>query len=186
MARAQTALRELHQGPGRTAGQVQPQRLTRGGQGGVGQRKTESFADYLCRGRRPQELAAAARAGAGPAAQHGRFFQTDLAARKASAQTLDFPGIFAFGGRQGHASGHQDHREIATGRQGHHHGRQTLVAGGHSQHAGSGRQRADEAAENLGCVVAVGQAVHHSGGALGSPVARVGDKAGERQNQQAP
>ena len=44
---------------------------------------------------------------------------------------------------------------------------------------GPRRQRADQPAEDHRRVVAIGQAVHHAGGALGSAVARVGAEAGE-------
>ena len=62
--------------------------------------------------------------------------------------------------------------------QGHHHGRQALVAGGHAEHAAGVGDRADQPAEDAGRVVAVGQAVEHAGRALGAAVARVGAVGG--------
>ena len=122
--------------------------------------------------------------GAGPAAQLGGLLQGDLAVGEAGADGLDLAGVLAVGGRQRHAAGHEDAGQVALAGQGHHHGRQALVAGGHAQHAAAGGQRADQAAQHDGGVVAVGQAVHHARRALGAAVARVGDEAGEGDGAQ--
>ena len=74
---------------------VEPDRLARGGQGGVGDRQTQGFADDLAGGGGAEELAPAARAGAGAAAQVGGLLQRDLAVGEAHAQRLDLAGVFA-------------------------------------------------------------------------------------------
>src|SRR5690606_18428484 len=59
------------------------------------------------------------------------------------------------------------------------HGRQALVASGHADDALARGQRADQPPENCCRVVAVGQRIHHAGGALGASVAGVADETGE-------
>ena len=70
--------------------------------------------------------------------------------------------------------------------QGHHHRRQSLVAGGDADDALPRRQRADQPAQHDGGVVAIGQAVHHAGRALRAAVAGIGAEAGERDAAAAP
>ena len=101
------------------------------------------------------------------------------------ADRLDLAGVFAVAGRQSHAAGDQHAGQLLRAGQGHHHGGQALVAGGDAQHALAARQRADQPAEDDGRVVAIGQAVHHPGRALGPAVARVGDHPGERDDVEA-
>ena len=72
------------------------------------------------------------------------------------------------------AAGHQDARQRARGGERHHHRREALVAGGHADYAAARGQGADEAAEDGGGVVAVGQRIEHPGGALRTAVAGVG------------
>ena len=62
---------------GRASGEFEPDRLPRRRERRVRQRQAERFADDLRRGRRAEELAAAARRGAGAAAELGRFLQRD-------------------------------------------------------------------------------------------------------------
>ena len=132
----------------------------------------------------PEELAAAARAAAGPAAQLGGLGQRQLAVGEAGPDRLDLAGILAFAGRQGHAAGDEHARQVLRPGQGHHHGRQALVAGRDAQHALAPGQRADQPAEDDRRVVAIRQAVHHPGRALRPPVARVGDHPRERHDVQ--
>ena len=94
------------------------------------------------------------------------------------ADRLDLARVFALADRQHHAAGHQHARAGRGSGQGHHHRRQALVAGGHAQHAPGVGDRAGQAAEDRGRVVAIGQAVEHAGRALGAAVARVGAMAG--------
>ena len=170
----------MNEGSCRPAGHVEPDGLSGRGQGRVRQRQAERLADDLRRGRGAEELAAAARAGAGPAAQVGGFLQGDLAVGEACADGLNLAGVLAFCGRQRDAAGNQYARQIAHGCQGHHHRGQTLVAGGDAEHAPARvGKRSDQPAEDLGSIVAIRQAVHHTGRALRSAVARVGDKTGE-------
>ena len=86
-------------------------------------------------------------------------------------------------GGQRHAAGHDDHREVALRGQRQHHRGQALVAGRHAHHAAPRGQRADQAAEHDGRVVAVGEAVHHAERALRAAVARVAHEAGERRRR---
>ena len=64
-------------------------------------------------------------------------------------------------------------RQVARARERHHHGGQPLVARRDAQHGLPRRQRADEAPQHDGRVVAVRQAVEHAGRALRAAVARI-------------
>ena len=88
-------------------------------------------------------------------------------------------------GKQGDAAGDKDGGQITCGGEGHHHRRQSFVAGGDSQHAGTRGQRAHETAEDDGCVVAEGKRIHHAQRALSAAVARVGAGSGERYGVQS-
>ena len=125
-----------------------------------------------------EELAAAAGAGAGPAAELGGLLERELAVGEAGADGLDLAGVLALA------------RAAASRRRGR--GRRAgrcmparaiIIAGRPLSQVATPstplrvRQRADQAAEDDGRVVAVGQAVHHAGRALGAAVARVGDHA---------
>ena len=79
------------------------------------QRHAQRFGDDLAGRRGAQELAAAARGGAGLAAQVGGFFDRDLAMGKADADGLNFARVFAFGGRQGDAAGDENRRAACVG-----------------------------------------------------------------------
>ena len=148
-------------------------------QRGVGQRHAERFADDLRGGGGAEELAAAAGRGAGAAEDFGGGFESHLAVGEAGAGGLDLAGVFAFFGEQGDAAGNQHAGQVARGGEGHHHGGEALVAGGDAEDAAARGQRADEAAEDGGGVVAVGQGIEHAGGALGAAVAGVGAVGGE-------
>ena len=67
----------------------------------------------------------------------------------------------------------------------HHHRGQALVAGGHAEHAAPRGQAADEAAEDGGGVVAIGERIVHAGGALQAAVAGVRTIAREGQRADA-
>ena len=88
-------------------------------------------------------------------------------------------------GKQRHAAGNQHARQIARAGQRHHHRGQSLVAGGYAEDAAARGQGADQASEDAGRVVAVGQGIEHAGGALGAAVARVGAIGRERHGAQA-
>ena len=164
---------------GGAARRIQPDGVARGRQRGVRQRQPQRLAHHLRRGRRAQELASAAGTGAGPAAHVGGVVERDLLLGEAGADGLHLSCVLALVGQQRHSSG-DHHGGQRTGRgQGHHHGGQSLVAGGHAQHALARRQGAHQAPQHHGCVVAVGQRIHHAGGALGAPVAGVGARAGK-------
>ena len=144
------------------------------------QRQAEPFRHHLGGGRGAQELAAAAGAAARPAAHGLGVLQADQAVRVAGADGLHQAGVLGIGRRQGDAAGH-DHARFAA-QPGHRqqHGRQPLVAGGYPQHSAARRQRARQAAQHDGGVVAVGQAVEHARRALRASVARVGAERRER------
>ena len=67
----------------------------------------------------------------------------------------------------------------------HHHGGEAFVAGGDTDDAAARGQGADQAAEDSGGIVAIGQAVEHAGSALGAAVARIGDEARERDRAES-
>ena len=145
----------------------------------MSQRQSERLSHHL-RGRRGAEkLAAAARRGTRPASQIGRFLERDGAVHEPDADCLNLAGVFTFFGQQRHATWHEHHWKIVGRREGHHHGRQPLVAGGHAKHAAPGRKRSDEAAKHRGGVVAERQTVEHRCRALRSPIAWIG--AGSRK-----
>ena len=171
---------------GGSAGHVAPDRLARGGQGSVRERDPQGLGDDLRGGRGAQELAAAAGAGTGPATELGCLGQGELAVGVACADRLDLSGVFTVAGRQSHAAGNQHAGELFRPRQGHHHGGEPLVAGCDPQHALAARERADQAPEDDGCIVAIRQAVHHPGRPLGPAVAGVGNHPGKRYHVEAP
>jgi hypothetical protein len=61
----------------------------------------------------------------------------------------------------------------------HHHGGKTFVAGGYADDASTSRERANKPAEDDGRVVAIGEGIEHSNGALGTSVAGIADGTGE-------
>ncbi len=144
------------------------------------QRHPERLADYLRSGGRSEKLAAAARRGAGAAQSFGRGLERDLPVREAGAGRLDLARVFVIFGKQRDTAGDEDGRKVARGGQRHHHGGEALVAGRDTEHAGTRGQRADQPAEDRSRVVAVGQRIEHSGGALGAAVARIGAIGRER------
>ena len=86
--RRDAAVVQRHQRPGAAAGHVEPDRLTRRGQGRMRQRHAQGLAHDLRGGGRAEEMAAAAAGRAHVAADLGRLFQRDLAdARSAHRST---------------------------------------------------------------------------------------------------
>ena len=128
-----------------------------------------------------EELAAAAGAGTCAAAEVGRLLERDEPVREAGAEGLHGSGVLAAAGRKRDSA--RDHRagKLTEGGERHGHRRQALVAGADGDHAASGRQAPNKAAEHERGVVAVGERVEHPGRPLGAPVARVGDVRRERE-----
>ncbi len=182
VAEALTGVSESDERSRGAAGHVEPDRLARGRQRGVGDRQSEGLGDDLRRGGGTEELAAAAGAAASAAAQFRRLGQRQLAVGVARPDRLDLAGVFPVARRQRHSPGDQHTGKMLRARQGHHHRGQALVARGDAQHTLPPRQRADQPAEDDGRVVAIRQAVHHAGRALGAAVAWVGDHPGERHD----
>ena len=110
--------RQGRQGPGRAAGHVAPDRLAGGDERRVGHGQAQGLGDDLRGRRRAQELAAAPRAGTGPAAQLRGLLERDLAVRVAGAERLDLAGVLALARRQRHAAGHEHARQVAASRPG--------------------------------------------------------------------
>ncbi len=162
-----------------TAGGVEPDGLSGWSERGVREGEAESFGDDLGGGGGSHELAASAGRGAGAAADFRGVFEGDLLLCESCTDGLGFGCVFSALGQQGDAAGDEDGGQITCGGEGHHHRRQSLVAGGDSQHAGARGQRAHEAAEDDGCVVAEGERIHHAQRALGAAIARVGAGSGE-------
>ena len=131
-----------------------------------------------------EELAAAAGRSAGAAAQFGGLFHCDFAVGEAGADGLYFAGVLAVAGGKGYAAGHDHNRQFALRREGDHHRRQTLVASADAHDPLSCRQRPDQAAQDDGGVVSVGQRVHHPGRALRTAITGVGHEAGKRHHSQ--
>ena len=78
--------------------------------GALGYAGPNPLARNLRRGRSSQELAAATWRGARATPQQRCFFQRQLAVRKTRADRLYRAGVFAFFGRQRHATRHQHTR----------------------------------------------------------------------------
>ena len=123
---------------------LQPDRLTRRGQGGVADGQPEGLTHHLGGGRGAQELAAATRGGAGGTTQRRRLVQGDQPVGVAGPEGLDGAGVLAPGRRQRHPARHEHRRDVRRSGQRHHHGRQSLVAGGDADHADPVRQRPDQ------------------------------------------
>ena len=157
-----------------------------GDERGVRQRQAERLADDLRRGRRAEELAAAAGAGAGPAAQLGRLSQRELAVREAGADRLDLAGVLAVErGEQVTPPGTRTHGRSCIA------ARAIIIAGRPLSQVATpstplrvGSERISRR-KTMRRVVAIGQAVHHAGGALRAAVARIGADAGERDRARA-
>ena len=99
------------------AGHVEPDRLARRRERGVRQRQAERLADDLRRGRRAEELAAAAGRGAGAAAELGRFLQRDQRrARSARRCVCTLPASSPSLGGQRDAAGHEHAGQVARSR----------------------------------------------------------------------
>ena len=139
----------------------------------MGQRHAQGFGRHLAARRRAHELAAPAGRTAGLAAHFRRVFQSDLPVGEAGGQRLHLGRVLRLLGHQHHAARHEDAGQVAHARQGHHHRRQAFVTGGDADDAPAGGKRADQAAEDDGGVVAVGQAVEHPLRAIGPSVAGI-------------
>ena len=150
----------------------------------MGERQPQRLGHDLRGSCRTQELASAAACSAGSTAQVVDLVDGHLSVRQPHPNRLDPPRILPLLGRQGHPAGYDRHRQPASPGEGDHHRRHPLVTGGHADHAPPIRQRADEPAQNRGCVISVGQAVEHAGRALGAPIARVGAISGKGDGTQ--
>ena len=138
------------------------------------QGESQRFAHHLRTGGRAEKVTPAARRSTHPARQHLGVFERNFASGKSGPDRLSFARILPVGRRQGDAARDQDARQVVKTGQGHHNGRQALVAGGHAQDAFGRGDRASLAAENGGGVVPIGQAVEHAGRTLGASVAGIG------------
>ena len=98
---------------------------------------------------------------------------------KSSPDRLYFAGVLAICRGQRHTARYQYARQVVHGRQGDHHRRQSLVAGSHPENALPGRQRTYETAKYGGGVVAVREAVHHTGSTLRPSITGIGAKGSE-------
>jgi hypothetical protein len=145
----------------------------------MGKRQPERLRNDLARRRGAQKLAATAGRTAGFAAKLRRLLKSNHAMGITSAKALHLARILGVGGRQRHSPRHQHARQLARTSEGHHHCGQPLVAGGHPDDACPRRQRADQAAEDDGGIVAIGQAVHHPARALCPAIAGIGASARE-------
>lgn len=123
----------------------------------MGQRKTQCLTDHLrgCGG--PQKLAAPAGRGTSATASFGGFLQRDLAVGVARSDALDATGILAVFGQQGNAARNEDAGKVRRAGEGHHHGRQPLVASCHADDTTRSRQRANQPTEDHGSIIAIRQ-----------------------------
>ena len=143
--------------------------------------QTQGLGHHLRGGRSPQKLTAAAGRAAGPASQVGRLVQRDQSMRESGTEGLDGASIFAALGRQRDAAGNQHGRQVQLGGQGHHHGGQALVTGGHAEHPDPLRQGSDQPAEDNGRVIAIRQAIEHAHRSLGATITGIGNIGSEGQ-----
>ena len=91
---------QIDERPRRAHGHIAPHRLAGRRERGMRQRQAERFADDLRGGGRAEKLAAAARRGAGAAAEIRRFLQRDQPVREPRADGLDLAGVLAVLRRQ--------------------------------------------------------------------------------------
>src|SRR5262245_49438430 len=77
-------------------------------------------------------------------------------------------------------------RQVAKTGQGHHHGRQTLVTGSDTQHAGTQGKRPSQTPKDDGGVVPIWKTVKHPNCALCPAITRIGAKTCERDDLQSP
>ena len=108
-----------------------------------------------------------------------RLRERDEPVGEARADRLRLARILAVAGGQGDSAGHDHRGQVAAGGEGHGHGGQPLVAGGHAHHRLARGQRADEPPQDDGGVVAIGEAVEHAARPLGASVAGIGAEGGE-------
>ena len=112
------------QGAGGSAGYVQPGAGAGGRESGVGYGESEALGyDLGCSGG-AEELASAARRGAGAAAYVLGVFERYLALGEARAYGLDHAGVLAVFGGEGDAAGDDYDGSVAHSGYGHHHGGQ--------------------------------------------------------------
>ena len=180
LAHRQAHLLQPQHGPRGPARHIEPDRLPGRRQRRMRERHAERFTHHLRRRRRAEELTAAARTGARAAQILRRVLQRNLVVRIPRAHRLHASRVFALFGQQRGAARNQDARELRRARQRHHHRGQTLIAGGHADHAVARRQRADLPPEHRRRIVPVRQTVEHPGRSLRASVARVGAVGRER------
>jgi len=171
--------RHLDQRARRSFGKIQPDGLAGRRQGRVGYGEPQCLRHNLTGCRCSEELAAPTRRGASAAAQLGGLGKRKQPMRESRADGLDLAGVFPIIGHQRYTAWNENARQRLLRRQSHHHGGQAFVAGGDAHHAAPGWQRADQPAQDDGCVIAVSQAVHHPACALRPSVAWIADEAGE-------
>jgi hypothetical protein len=99
--------------------------------------------------------------------------------RKTGSQGLYFGGVFRVFGRQHGAARNDDSGKISATRQGHHHRRKPLIAGGYTHYAFPSGQRANQPAHHNGCIIPIGKTVIHTFGPLRSTVARIAAESGK-------
>ena len=180
VARGGAGLFECEEGEGGTPGEIAPDGCARGGERAVREREAEGFGDDLARGGRAHELATAAGRATGFAAHLGGVLEGDFLAGETGREGLDLAGVLGVLGEERDAAGHENGREIGRAGEGEEHRGEALVAGGDAEHAAARGERAYQATEYDGGVVAVGEGVEHAGGAVGAAVAGIADVAGER------
>jgi hypothetical protein len=129
-------------------GQLQPDRLARRGQRAVRQGHAQRFGHHLGRWRPCPRTGSRRRSSRTPGSPSRRHSRARSAVGKARADRLHFAGVFRAARRQGHPAGDDQPGSSFSAGQGHHHGRQALVAGGDAQHALPGGQRARQAAHD--------------------------------------
>ncbi len=94
--------------------------------------------------------------------------------REPSPDGLNPSRVLAFIGQHRDAARHQHARQIMHGSKRHHHCRQPFVASRNAKNSLARRQRSYQSSKNSRSIVAIRQAIEHSGSALGAPVAGIG------------
>jgi hypothetical protein len=92
---------------------------------------------------------------------------------------LNFSRILARLRQKRDASGDKNGRILSRGCERHHHGGQSLVAGGDADNSLAGWERPHQAAQHNRSIVAKGQRVHHAGCALRAAIAGIGASPGK-------
>ena len=139
----------------------------------MGQGHPQGFGDDLGGRCGAKKLAASTGRATGAAGGLGSGLEINFAVCEAGSHGLDLGEVFSFLGEKGHPARDQDAGKLASPGEGHHHGWESFVAGGHAHDSLRGGQGAGESSEDNCGIIAIGQRIEHPGRPLGAAIAGV-------------